>query len=57
MLGPRERAEIVHLVHQEFSELQTMVTNHGSYRYLCASGGLAFLSHHPVGQVLRDICP
>lgn len=57
MLGPYERAEVCRLVQQEFSELQNMVTNHGSYRYLCSVGGVSFLSHTPVGRVLRDICP
>jgi hypothetical protein len=55
MLGPYERAEVCRLVQQEFSELQNMVTNHGSYRYLCSAGGVSFLSHHPVGHVLRDM--
>jgi len=57
MLGPHERAEICRLVHQELTELEAMAANHGTYRYLCSSGGLAFLSHRPVGHVLRDMCP
>ena len=57
MLGPHERAEICRLVHQELTELETMAANHGTYRYLCSSGGVAFLSHQPVGNVLRDMCP
>ncbi len=57
MLGPYERAEVCRLVHQEFSELETMAHNHGSYRYLCSAGGLTFLSHRPVGRVLRDVQP
>ena len=54
MLGPYERAEVCRLVHREFVELEMMARNHGGYHYLCHSAGLTFLSHQPVGQVLRS---
>lgn len=51
------RSEIRAEVRREFAELEMMAHNPGSYRYLCVLGGLTFLSHTPVGNVLCPVYP
>lgn len=51
------RAEICSQVRKEFSELEMMAHNPGSYHYLCVAGGITFLSHTPVGNVLCPVYP
>lgn len=58
MLSPEETQEIQHVVHQELMAIEREIAhNAGSYRYLCASGGITFFSHTPIGMVVRSIAP
>lgn len=57
MLGGNEVDDIRRLIHAEMAEVERDAHDpiHGSYGYLCASGGLTFYSHQPVGKVIRKI--
>ncbi|ABE67830.1 hypothetical protein SEA_YASSIFIED_75 [Mycobacterium phage Yassified] len=58
MMSPEEKWEIKQLVHQELAAIEYEIAhNAGSYRYLCALGGVTFFSHTPVGTVVRSIPP
>lgn len=58
MLSPEETWEIRRTVHQELAAIEQEIAHHaGSYRYLCAAGGITFFSHTPVGAVVRSIAP
>jgi hypothetical protein len=58
MLSPEEMWELRRAVHQELIAIEQEVAhNAGTYRYLCAAGGITFFSHTPVGAVVRSIPP
>lgn len=58
MLSPEELWEIRQAIHQELVAIEQDIAHHaGSYRFLCAAGGITFFSHTPVGTVLRSIPP
>lgn len=56
MLSPEETWEIQQAVHRELIAIEQDCAHHaGSYRFLCALGGITFFSHTPVGAVVRSI--
>ena len=58
MLSPDEAYEIRAQVHREMADLERQAAQAGTYSYLCATEqGLTFLSHQPVGTVLRHLPP
>jgi hypothetical protein len=54
-LPPTELDEIRRAVHDEMANIQDMTRQCGSYRFICETGGITFLSHRPVGRILREI--
>jgi hypothetical protein len=56
-LAGSEADEIRRFIHAEMAEIEREARDpiHGSYGFLCASNGLTFYSHQPVGKVLRKI--
>jgi len=54
-LPPTELDEIRRAVHNEMANIQDMAKQCGSYRFICETGGITFLSHRPVGRILREI--
>lgn len=58
MLSPEELWEIHQVVRAELVAIERDIAHHaGSYRFLCAAGGITFFSHTPVGVVVRSIPP
>lgn len=57
MLSGGEAEEIRRFIHAEMAQVEHEAHDpmHGSYGYLCASGGLTFYAHRPVGTVIRQI--
>jgi hypothetical protein len=55
MFDRDQRIEIRNLCHEELKLIHRANQAQGSYRYLCMVCGRPIYSHHPIGEVMRDL--